>query len=236
MKIEFITENSLALNYPPVPSKKMIPEWYKNMSDHCIDKQYIDDAKYHFENGVSSTKTIKGCVPVLDYLTSGYILRSHSQILITPGMITPEIQSFWWKSSDTQIDIHNHDQCPIKIDGLKKTYMKFENCWGVKVPEEYSCLFYQPHYFLEKRYHFFPAIVDCDVYHNPILFSGYMNTNESFYINPGDPIMAVFPFKRDEWDSSFRLLTEEEKRKPNRLLHYLHTRYKKIFHKKKVYR
>jgi hypothetical protein len=236
MNIEFVTNNSLALDYAPIPAKKMLPDWYKNLSDHCVDKEYINDAYYHHVNEISSTKTIRGCVPVLDYLTSGYIIRAHSQLLITPKLIDVDLESFWWKSSNTVLDTHNHIQCPIKIDGVKKTYMKYENCWGIKLPKGYSCLFYQPHYFLEKRFVLFPAIVDCDEYNNPVSFSGYMSSKESFYINPGDPIVAVFPFKRDDWTSNARLLTEEEQKRPNKLMHYLHTRYKKVFHKKKSYK
>lgn len=236
MKIEFVTDNPLALNYPPIPAKKMIPDWYKDVPEYCVDKEHLHDAKYHLKNDIYATKTIKGCVPVLDYLTSGYIIRSHSQILITPEMVSPENRTFWWRTSDTQIDSHGHDQCPIKINGVKNIYLKYQNCWSVKVPKGYSCLFYQPKYLLEDRYTLFPAIVDCDDYDSKVAFPGVLNTNDPFYINPGDPIMVVFPFKRDEWESTSRMATEEELKTPSKLGHYLHTKYKQLFHKRKSYR
>lgn len=236
MNIEFITSNALAMNYPPVAAKKMIPDWYKEIPEYCVDEKHLHDAKYHLDNEIFATKTIKGCIPVLDYLTSGYIIRAHSQILITPEMISPENRTFWWKTSDTDLSSHGHDQCPIKINGVRNIYLKYQNCWHVKVPNGYSCLFYQPKFFLEERYSLLPAIVDCDVYDTLVSFPGYLKTNDPFYINPGDPIMAVFPFKRDDWSSSVRMFTEEEQKKPTKLSHYLHTKYKQLFHRKKVYK
>jgi hypothetical protein len=236
MNIEFKTDNVLAMDYPPVPAKKMIPEWYKRMSDYCIPTEHLHDAKYYFDNDIESAKTIRGCMPVLDYLTSGYIIRSHSQILITPEKLDEENKTFWWKSSDTHINNHATSQCPIKIDDMYHVYMKYDNCWRIKVPKGYSCLFYQPKFYLEDRYVLFPAIVDCDEFDGIVAFPGYVKARSSFYINPGDPIMAVFPFKREDWTSEIVKLSEEEGKRPSKIRHYLHTRYKQLFHKKKSYK
>jgi hypothetical protein len=43
--------------YLPTPAKLNIPEWYKNLTHTPIQK------------------TIKGCMPFLDTLTTGYILK-----------------------------------------------------------------------------------------------------------------------------------------------------------------
>jgi hypothetical protein len=60
------------IHYPPVPASKIIPEWYKNIPVALSkDPGFIDN------DGVPS---IKRCMPVLDYLTSGYILRNSYEI------------------------------------------------------------------------------------------------------------------------------------------------------------
>ena len=45
----------------PEPAKKIIPEWYKKM------------ANYH--EGAFNKPTIKKCLPILDALSMGYIVR-----------------------------------------------------------------------------------------------------------------------------------------------------------------
>ena len=238
MKIEFSAEDPLASHYPPVPAKKLIPDWYKDMPVHGDSEQQIHDAEYLVVNDIISTKTIKGCLPVLDYLSSGYIIRSHTQILITPKimhdpMINSTVKTFWWKArKSTFVPSHAHAQCPISIDGQKNSYLKYPNPWKVTVPAGYSCLFYQPEYLLESRYRLFPAIVDCDKFDSPVLFPGYITSKESFYINPGDPIMAVFPFKRDSW----KMEVTESSKKVSKLESFFIDGYKILFHSKKSYK
>lgn len=237
MNIEFITDSALGMSYPPIPIKKMLPEWYKNLSEYSVEKQYIHDAKYQVENMLQSVRSIKSCIPIRDYLTSGYIIRSHTQMLITPENLPTGEKTFWWKSSNEEgLEMHNHAQCPIKIKNTRHVYFKYPSSWKVKVPNGYSCLFYQPDFFFEEKFRFFPAIVDCDEYDSDLSFPGYITTTESFYINPGDPLMIVFPFKREEWTSSHRFVTEQEKNTPIKISHYLFRGYLKIFHKKKVYK
>jgi hypothetical protein len=58
-EIEFSAhEDYFALNEDyPIPSKLNIPDWYKNL-EHTI-----------------SNRTVKGCMPFLDTLTAGYLLK-----------------------------------------------------------------------------------------------------------------------------------------------------------------
>lgn len=248
MVIDFYTNNSLAMEYPPLPAKKIIPEWYRNTSKYTIDEKNIHDAQFLFENEVGEARTIKSCVPVQDYLTSGYVIRAHAQTLITPKLEALQldanspkkelVKSFWWKSvKDNRIESHGHVQCPVKINGFRNNYFKYDNPWKIKTPEGYSCLFYRPEFFFEERYQFFPAIVDCDVFDSNILFPGVIKSSDSFYINPGDPLVVVFPFKREEWQSKTTLVSEEEwNKKKSRIFSYMFDGYKTIFHQKKSYK
>jgi hypothetical protein len=235
MQIEFKTNNLMALEFPPVPAKKMIPEWYKDVPEHVIDDSLVNDAGYIHMNQIISTKTIKSCVPVLDYLTSGYIIRAHAEMLITPKTVDG-LSTYAYISADGKLEAHSHSQCPVSIDNQKKFYMKYINQWMIKVPKGYSCLFYQPSFFMEKKFTLFPAIVDCDVFDDVVNFPGYINAQESFYINPGDPIMAVFPFKRDDWSMTARIMTDKEKQTPSKTWNYLRNKYKRVFHHKKTYK
>lgn len=249
MIIEFTTNDPLAMAFPPVPAKKMIPEWYKEIPAYNIDENLLNDAQFLVENDIVTGKTVKACMPVQDYLTSGYILRNHSQILITPKIeakqaihITDEtdiVKNFWWKAASEAGDLgyHGYRQCPVKIGGVKNNYFKFSNPWKIRVPKGYSCLFYQPQFFFEERFQLFPGIVDCDEFDGAVLFPGIIKTRESFYVNPGDPLMLVFPFKRDDWNMETKLVSDEEwKKKKSRIFSYMYEGYKTLFHKRKNYK
>lgn len=236
--IEFATGNSIALEmFPPTPAKKIIPDWYKEMD---LYRAGVDpmDAKQAVESGSTTPLTVKGCPPVLDYLTSGYMLLAHSDTLITPQL--PEdkegIKNWYWRSNAANVSAHSHSQCPIKINGFKNEYFKWSNPWVIKTPKGYSCYFYQPEFFLETRFKFFPGIVDTDGYNSEAVhFPGVILSNEPFVIKAGTPIMVVFPFKREDWSSKARLLTENEKHRINPVYAFLEKGYKTLFHKKKSY-
>jgi hypothetical protein len=239
MKIDFYTNEITAMKYPPIPAKKMIPDWYKELNEFAFDPIYKDNAKYQILNKfTSSIGTIKSCIPVRDYMTSGYIIRACGQSLITPDVMNDEEKTFWARSGGSQkIEQHGYHQCPVKMNNYKNVYMKFPNPWRIIVPKGYSCLFYQPKFFFEERYTLFPGIVDCDDYQDEgINFPGVVNSSESFYIEPGDPIMLVFPFKRESWEANVRFITEEEWKKPPETKRLLYAGYLKMFHKKKSYK
>ena len=59
-----------ALLYPkPEPASRYIPEWYKKTPLHVAGEKHDGIAP----NGGGSNFTVKGCVPFLDAMTSGYI-------------------------------------------------------------------------------------------------------------------------------------------------------------------
>jgi len=236
MKIEFITNNAMALEYfKPVPAKKLMPEWYKKLPLNIEGGKL--DAKIMADTESKTPFGIKACIPVRDYITNGYIITAHSDILITPEYIQEtDSKTFWWRSEGTTIETHGHSQCPVKMHGFKNQYFKFMNAWAIKTPKGYSCLFYQPEYFMENRYQLFPAIVDTDGYDfNPVNFPGVVISNESFMIKAGDPIMAVFPFKRDNWSSNIRAMTKKEMEKPNKFYASFLKSYKNLFWNRKNY-
>lgn len=238
MIIEFITNNKLALKYfPPVPAKKMLPEWYKN-TPLIIEGINPNDAKQMVQENNQTNFTIKGCVPVLDYLTNGYIIRADADILITPeNFDNSETAGFWWKSFGGKLETHTHRQCPIHINNKKNDYFKWVNSFAVKTPKGYSCYFYQPELFMENKFKLFPAIVDTDGYNmQPIHFPGVILTKDSFMIKAGDPIMVVFPFKRDDWQSKIRLFNKKENNQLNAgnpIYMFFSRGYKRLFNVKK---
>lgn len=231
MEIKFSTENQLALdNFPPVPAKQFMPEWYKN-TKLLVDKEGVS-AKYLTENDMPTPFTVKGCIPIKDYMESGYVIRAHTDLLLTPFQLDDGTHSWWWKAKFECVGSHTFKQCPVEIGKGKNTYIKFMNPWSIRTPPGYSCLFYQHEYFFNKKLRFLPAIVDTDLYDSPVHFPSVVLSEETFMIKCGDPIMIVFPFKRENWSS--KVLFQESK--VSKLHIYLMRGYLKLFHSRKFYK
>ena len=56
----------------PIPANKNIPAWYRDLEPHT-------NIGNSHGRGVG---TLKKCLPVLDALTAGYILKSHQDVFI----------------------------------------------------------------------------------------------------------------------------------------------------------
>jgi hypothetical protein len=76
INIKFVHELGLDFLYPPVPTSKMLPEWYKKT------ESYLSETKIPtFGNETNSS--IKKCIPVFDILTAGYFILSPSDIYVS---------------------------------------------------------------------------------------------------------------------------------------------------------
>ena len=237
-KIQFITNHDLAKDYfPPVPIKKLIPDWYKKLNMYQVEKDLAFDSSFIVNNKLTSIPhTSKACIPLRDYLMSGYVIRAQSDILMKQEGVNEEtgVTTWSWFASDTlmlSIGGHNYEQLPIPLANKKNSYLKFNTRWAIKTPKGYSCLFSQPELFFESRFKLLPAIVDTDTYNSPISYPGFITAAEtSFKIEAGTPLIAVFPFKREKWKMELST-TNKEFVTPFMTQGW----YKKLFHSKKAY-
>ena len=123
--IDFIPSDELTEKIidPPTPTKLSLPEWYK---------------KLHFKNNKnnlwrnpdgSSNLTIKGCMPVFDTLTSGYLITLPCDVylnnnpemvrIISPAYLYPEGKSLPFKSKIIIRDkqrLGGHNKFRVKIE------------------------------------------------------------------------------------------------------------------------
>ena len=235
-KIEFICINQDMANvWPhPKPATRFIPEEYKKLQRFPME-------------GNLNHPSVKTCVPFLDSMTAGYIIPYDQDYLIDPiGSIDHPIEpgngEWYMMGSQKQenSEYHHNAQLPPEWhDRVKTKAGKFGNKWLIITPPGYSCLFVKPmNRHKENRIDIIPGIVDTDSYINAINFPFINNKfDEQFILKKGDPMVQVFPFKRESWKmwSGFRrekrhVLTE------NSNLSLWMDKYKKLFWKKKSYR
>jgi hypothetical protein len=232
MEITFKATRDHLGGYPPVPAKKVIPQWYKDLPAelHPVTAQEM------VIKGSRTPFSIKRCMPVLDFLTSGYVIRNETELMLS---CNDDINhSVWWYSNlKDAASYHPHDQCPIQIKGSKKSYFKISTGYRVITPPGYSCLFYQSPYFFEERFTLFPAIVDTDDYDAEVLFPGFIHERKAdILIEAGTPLLFVFPFKRDDWTIKLDLNKEDNGKKfKSKFANHVNNVYRRFFHKTKNY-
>lgn len=209
-EIEFSSHEdyfSLKENYP-IPIKLNIPEWYKKL-EHEIGRL-----------------TVKGCMPFLDSLTSGYLLKMPQDFYIRHNVDNKNEKGENFKDSFQTYGLHNCisllnaksinlnsgvDVHPIKqLEGspsIEKNknlpFYKILNPWKIKTPKGYSCLFVPPLNNSDDRFSIIPGIVDTDTFPNEINFPIIINGDKypvlESIIKKGTPYVQVIPFKRDSW-------------------------------------
>lgn len=209
--IEFFCESDIIDAIPhPVPARKVMPDWYKKMPQ---DRS----------TGLDFMRTAKMCIPLRDCLTSGYIIPLWEDMRIqTTDMQEPDHPTIRYKwtrnvSKDNQGAISNHNpkqtqEMPITDTPLGDVPLKFNSPWIIRTPPGYSCLFTMPFNRYDQNFEILSAIVDTDQYFNKISFPFiWLKPGICETLEKGTPLVQVTPFKRTEWNSKIKPITEKEK-------------------------
>jgi hypothetical protein len=188
----------------PTPIKLNIPEWYKKL-DHSFDKI-----------------TVKGCMPFLDTLTSGYVLKMPQDFNVQHNVknkhnLQDSLHTFAMHQSfsllkekninlNSGVDVHGIQQLkgsPYIEKNKNLPFYKILNPWKIKTPKGYSCLFVPPLNNSDDRFSIIPGIVDTDTFPNEINFPIVINGDKypvlETVIKKGIPYVQIIPFKRDNW-------------------------------------
>ena len=159
----------------PILAKLNIPEWYKKLEHTVLNK------------------TVKGCMPFLDSLTSGYILKIPQDFYVRHNVINKNQNGEEFKDSfqtfglhdrsdilqekfinlNSAIDAHSLQQLqdsPFIKKNKNLPFYKILNPWKIKTPKGYSCLFVPPLNNHDDRFSIISAIVDTDTFPNEINF------------------------------------------------------------------
>jgi hypothetical protein len=180
-------------DYYPVPGVKAVPEWYKKM-----ETSYADDKKNEWQ--VKESQTMKRCMPIIDSITTGYILKTYTDLVVNTK---DGVTSFLW-ANDTQDTISLHPAYQVvnyKGLDLSQGVPKIRNPWCIETPAGYSSLFINPPHRPDCGIKILEGIVDTDKYTASIQFPFIVDEGFTGVIPAGTPIVQILPFKRD----SFRM-------------------------------
>lgn len=198
-------------NYPK-PIKFNIPDWYKKL-----------EHKPNFQ-------TIKGCMPFMESMTSGYVLELPQDLFIKHNviengkritMLLPSLRH------DAGVNLnstknqggttHSHHQLgksPLNEKNLNYDFYKILNPWKIETPKGYSCLFIPPLNNNDDRFSIIPAIVQTDKYDMEINFPFVINGDKysvlETTLKKGTPYVQIIPFKREDWNMTIGTNNEEK--------------------------
>ena len=203
----------------PIKAVQNIPEWFKEL------------------NHEQKKKTIKGCLPFLDSLSAGYILRMPQDFYINHNYANGAIKDTSFRSAfglhwsavldlnlnvniDNSSSFHSIEQlggkegkCPFIKKNKNLPFYKIINPFRIETPPGYSCLFTSPFNNRDDRFEVISGIVDTDTFAGyinfPIIINGDKYPVLETTIERGTPYVQVIPFKRNNW----RMHIKEDYRK-----------------------
>ena len=220
---------------PPVPASKAIPGWFKKLTNG-IDPQ-------------TRNLSLKGCMPFLDAMKSGYVIPAPCDLVITGWT---EGEENHWKadwSVPNEIDgdlIEPHSPEQLGDEPMQATGnaipLKVRNMFTIITPPGYSCLItpiLNDASLAIRGVHFYSGVVDTDVYEQqinlPFAFTDL--SGQDVFIAKGTPLVQVFPFKRENWVMDVKEHSLEELRNFAQLMYSSFSGvYKRMFHQSKKYR
>jgi len=203
----------------PSPVKLNIPEWFKKLNHTILNK------------------TIKGCMPFLDTLTSGYLLKMPQDFYVRHNVDNKNEKGEYFKDSfqtfglhemqgllgakyinlNSGFDTHSLKQLegsPFVEKNKNLPFYKILNPWKIKTPKGYSCLFVPPLNNADDRFSIIPGIVDTDTFPNeinfPIILNGDKYSILEDTIKKGTPYVQIIPFKRDSWKMNIKPRKQKE--------------------------
>jgi dUTPase len=215
MKIEFITDRETAKYFSPIPASTSMPDWYNS--------------------NIEPRDTIYSCPPVMDFINSGYMIRSTYEYDVDEK-IKDFVKGREISSVNTRPQMRKHPSIYTntafpKTKVIQKSYARIETDFVIKTPPGYSCMIFHPHYQDITNFTVLPGIIDTDK-HDYVLSVVVEAHVKNLKISPGDILAQVVPFKRDPWTSQVNLVDNIS----SHVLQYITGAYKKLFHAKKEFK
>jgi len=196
IKFTFLSEYGYKIDAArPSPASSVIPKWFKEMEqyDHPEGIKMVDSV---------SNATAKKCTPMLDSMTSGYILSLWSDVLVSQHQYSgPEVS---WKVNANVFTLHGPSSKNIPPPpGYDPVVFKYNSLLTIDTPPGYSILVTPPLGHHDLPFKAVPAIIDTDKPTIDLVFPVWIKSDLEGVIEKGTPVVQVIPFKREPWESEF---------------------------------
>lgn len=191
----------------PFPAVEGLPKWFKDMTAYEPSSDNLDGKKFALENGMSNA-TFKKCAPMLDSLTSGYLIPLWADVYVTQNELGPHIS---WRNSlgvfEGHIPSSKYVENPV---GYTNNVFKFMNKWIPRTPNGYSILALPPIGYRNLPFKAIEAVLDTDRLNLESLFPVWLKEDFEGVVEKGTPIVQIIPFKRTDWKSEYNYYEEND--------------------------
>lgn len=197
-KIKFIPNSQFIDDCidPPVPARKMIPEWYKKST------RFYKGNEYELKDKEENFMDIKSCIPFFDSLSSGYIQKLWFDIYIESDENNAEI---YFRNDSNNIINRRSDGSSKYFPTpywCAKPRFTFLYPYSILTPPGYSTIFTQPFNKFDTPLVFLTGIVDTDTLIQNGNYPFFVRKNFKGVVKAGTPIIQMIPFKRESWTSN----------------------------------
>jgi hypothetical protein len=206
-KIKFIASDEYGWEVcpKPFPASDAIPDWWRAMPPFQPSINNPDGKKMIIENG-SSNASPKKCVPMLDAMTSGYIIPLWADVQVRQVHGKPYIT---WRVKREVFTLHGAMAEKVeRPEGYSSDVLKFLNPWRVETSPGYSILVTQPFGYRKTPLQAIPAVIDSDKSTLELLPPMWIKEGFEGIIEKGTPMVQITPFKRENWKAEYSFMPE----------------------------
>jgi hypothetical protein len=217
-KIKFVPSSQYALNEidPPVPAKKIVPQWYKN-GEMFISKKTHKVAKYN-EDDISGG--LKSCIPFLDAMISGYFICSWEDYYVATSDVLEDFYPVQKNPYNNNYEKKNSENSKMveertgdightmpRPSGFCKNHMILKGQWGVRLPRGWSLILTHPLNRFDLPFITTSGIIDSDEWWTGGNIPFFFEKNFEGVIPKGTPFAQIIPVKRSSWVSNVSKLS-----------------------------
>jgi hypothetical protein len=187
----------------PIPAVRGLPDWFKALPQKAFCPTMQDEVF-----------TIKKCPPVIDAMTSGFLMPLACDLKVENG-------EFTWER-DLPAGISNYSRSPIdfhvgsQVAGTPffdddRFIIKFNNFWTIELPPGYSVLVTHPINRDDLPFTTLSGLVDVDRYREMFVHFPARWRDPSFNgtLPKGTPVAQCLPIRRETWGERFETITGE---------------------------
>jgi hypothetical protein len=196
IEFEYLDNYSFEVCEHPEPGSKSLPKWFKEMAPYEGHKLSVYNKK--------SSATAKKCTPMLDAMSSGYVVKLWADVVVAWEEDSPHIN---WRVDHDVFALHGNNSREVPPPtGYHNTVFKFLTWFRVKLPAGYSIIVQPPANRNPLPFMAIPAIIDSGVSIDTNI-PVWISKDAKGVIEAGTPIAQLIPFKNESWTSKFTQTT-----------------------------
>jgi len=210
-KVEFFCNTEIAKGIPePYLNSQHFPQWYANTPNpKKCPLQFLHN------NLVNKNTNVKGCPGITDFLKSGYTIPAWTNFVFRNLDNTLYVN--WERGNLSKYGLHGHCEYEGMLQNQQPLYggfHKLDTPWSIRTSPGISCLFVHSFWNRDNRFTNVSAIHHTDIGgHSPIKWFFEWNCElepnvEVQIIKKGDPLIYIFPFKREKFKSKITYLSK----------------------------